>query len=68
MIPVKCRTNRDAGRTRSWPTAMCCRPEVGDTVEAKDGFQLKVCQITHATRGGTYSSLNVESYLIVELT
>ena len=77
MIKVEFKTNLDHPRSYSWqfPKEVCCKPEIGDLVEAKDGTLLKVCSITHSERTENQSNLDyvrhdeiVIPYLIVELT
>jgi len=46
-IKVKCHTNVDEGRTKKWPEEMACRPQKGDHVRSKDGFDLVVYKVTH---------------------
>jgi len=70
MISVICHTNIDDGRGKEWPTKMACRPQIGDAVRARGGYQLEICSITHAMRQVWLSdqALVDEPYLIVELT
>lgn len=63
MILVHCHTNIDQYRCERWPREMCCRPQIGDSVESESGKVLKVCQITHRMgelNGQTYPMLFVE--------
>ena len=48
MIKVRCRTNIDEVKGKRWPEEFCCRPQVGDKVQADDGYQLYIVAITHA--------------------
>lgn len=52
MIKVRCFTNIDKYQSCVWPTEMVCRPEIGDTVEAESGKQLRVVAVTHTTEIG----------------
>ena len=70
MMKVYCRTNLDNYKREEWPKVMCCRPMIGDRVEAKNGQSLKVVGITHSierTVNNPCTGNNVEPYLIVEL-
>ena len=51
-IPVICRTNLDNYKREAWPKSFCCRPKVGDRVQAESGNSLKICGITHTTNPG----------------
>jgi len=48
MIDVICHTNIDEGKYKDWPTRMACRPVIGDKVRARDGYELVICDISHA--------------------
>lgn len=62
MIDVKCRTNIDKYKTHTWPTAFVCRPELGDSVQSKQGMKLVIVQLTHNMNDNT-PLLEVELHL-----
>lgn len=47
-MKVYCRTNLDEAKGKKWPEEMCCRPLLGDKVQAEDGYCLYIVTITHA--------------------
>lgn len=46
-IKVKCISYKDDLRFKEWPTFMCCRPMVGDTIQSRSGDTGQICEITH---------------------
>lgn len=46
-MQVKFRSNDDFLKMESWPLELCCKPEVGERIEAKSGRVGKIASITH---------------------
>ena len=71
-MKVRCRTNLDDYKKEQWPEEFCCRPMIGDKVQAKSGKELYICTITHTTIKGTtdnyQSHVIIQPMLIIELT
>jgi len=69
MIRVRCRTNLDDYRGKSWPTIFTCRPILGDLVRAECGAVLKIRGITHAKCKEDLLDPHItgQNYLIIEL-
>lgn len=59
-IPVHCYTNLDHYQTEIWPKYFCCRPQIGDYVQAESGKTLRICGIVHKELATTEIALNIE--------
>jgi hypothetical protein len=66
MNRYHCRTNRDEGRHKEWPTDFITCPRVGDYVRSRGGYELKVVTITHCVRASHCEGLP-DHYIEVEL-
>jgi hypothetical protein len=52
MIPVKCHTNVDAGRTKEWPISLWTKPNLGEIIKSKSGLlSLQIIEIVHTENG-----------------
>lgn len=49
MIDANCFTNLDEFKREEWPKKFVTVPSVGDFVESRSGYRLKVISITHTT-------------------
>lgn len=69
MIKVRCRTNLDAYKGKSWPTVVACRPMVGDYVQVRGSQdRLKIVGITHVNKNLCNGhSMSCDPELILEL-
>jgi hypothetical protein len=76
MIKVQCVTNLDDYQCYNWPTALTCKPAIGEWVHTNDNRKcLKVIGIRHKTMrrdnfatDGKYSlSIEFSPYLEIEL-
>ena len=48
-IKIQCKTNEDKVRNATWPTQLCCRPLVGDSIMSKDGqHNRRIVRVMHA--------------------
>lgn len=64
----RCRTNIDEARRETWPTDFLTCPRVGDYVQARSGYRLKVVEITHGMRiNRSMGHDDFEPYIEVEL-
>ena len=57
-IAVVCHTNLDEHNQREWPKFVCSKPVIGEKMESKDGFSLRIVNITFQFNG----SLKIELY------
>lgn len=47
-INIEVFTNINKDRKIIWPRKLCCRPQIGDTIQSFDGKHVrKICGITH---------------------
>jgi hypothetical protein len=75
MIKGRCHTNIDEAKHKKWPTMFAAVPRIGETVQARCGYELKVCRIAYYEMGVNdlgYESANdnsvLEPRIAVELT
>lgn len=61
-MQVKFRSNDDFLKMESWPLELCCKPEVGERIEAKSGRVGKIASITHCC------DRDIAPFLLVELS
>ena len=51
-IAIEVRTLNEKKRSYNWPSSLCCRPLVGDYLQATNGQPSRVTKVTHSSRQG----------------